>query len=186
MAEKVYKIQESKIIQYNVKQALLGTRDMVYSVLIIFLALFIFSGFKLPTTLFLFFLPYIFIFLGVTFLLNLFKIGTYEATRFIFDENSINRFQIEKEIDVVSQFFLRRVEAKTGQTRNQFIPFINIDKIKLTNNEITIKSNDYNFMNANGMIKIPCETENYNEIIETIKSIIADHKGIKGSDKIRK
>lgn len=57
-------------------------------------------------------------------------------------------------------------------------------KEKQVKEEIKIKSKNYDFMNANGIIIIPCETEKFDEIIESVRVIIKDHDQIKVTDKI--
>ncbi len=175
---KVYKIENNKIGSYMAKQGLIHVRDMVFSVLILISIFAIISGFKFPIELLVKVLPWIIILLIVVFFFAFLTFGIHQAKRFIITDDSFNQIQADENVDVVSKFFQKRAESKTGQSRNQFIPFSQVAKIKISNNSIKIKAKNYNFMNANGMIIIPCEAENYQEIVELTQSIIKNNQNI--------
>ncbi len=180
---KVYKIDKDKIEKYLIKQALIRVSEMMIAIsplVIIFLcaAKFRYIGLILTKL-----APWVFIFLLAVFFLTFFSYNVHQARRFIITDDSFNQIQADEDVDVVSKFFQKRAESKTGQSKNQFIPFSQIAKVKISNYSITIKAKDYNFMNANGKIIIPCEVENYQEITALTRSIIKNIRGIEFIDK---
>lgn len=75
----------------------------------------------------------------------------------------------QNKLSSVSQFGMARNKSRFGTNAQQFIRTNEISSVKFSKSGIKIKSNDYNFFNGNGLIILPKEIENFENLEQQIE-----------------
>jgi len=96
-----------------------------------------------------------------------------ELTVFTITDEEITKQLDKSNLNLINKIGLARIEARYGVKLNQTIRITDIDTTEISENEITISSNNFNALNENGKIVLPKELANY----ATLKAdIIANSK----------
>lgn len=90
---------------------------------------------------------------------------------FSITEEAISKFLDKEKLNLVNQIGIARIESKYGANFNQKIYFDEIFDTIISENEIRITSNHYNFFTNNGRIVIPKEVNDF----ETIKQYVIEN-----------
>lgn len=180
----IYQIETSKIDYFMLRHSLKFIRDMSISLFIFMLIIGLGTELKVPFIILSKIWAYVLIFYIVLFFFSFVQQNLHLAKRFIISEDTMYQIQDSGATNSYNEFMLKRVERKSGQKRDQEIPFSSIKSIKIDKNKIQVKSLDFNHWNANGKIEIPREVNDYSQAVKHLRQIANDHKEIELVDKI--
>ena len=88
--------------------------------------------------------------------------------------NEVEQILLKDELNIGNKFGIARNQSRFGSTPNQSIPYSEIESININSNRIKIKSVDYNFLNGNGGIEIPKETQQYSDLVDHFTKLKED------------
>jgi hypothetical protein len=100
----------------------------------------------------------------------------FEYTYFLFTDEAVSTFLDIGKLNLLNQFSVAQVESKFGARVNQTIAFWEIETTTINENEIIIKSSNFNSFTNVGKITIPKEVENYEDIKSEIIKNAAKYK----------
>lgn len=86
------------------------------------------------------------------------------------NEQSISRYINKEKLNIINQIGMARNEYKYGVKYNQTILFKDISSTQINEHEIKITAVYYDLLTQEGLIIIPCELINYDEIKSMIKT----------------
>ncbi len=99
-----------------------------------------------------------------------------KAVVFKISKGQISKTINRDELSFLQKIRVERAKARYGSNLNQIINFDEIDFTELKDYEIVIQSYSVNKFNGNGVIKIPCEVENFISVKKYIQGNMENFK----------
>ncbi len=163
---KKYNIREELIDQYVKRKVNKKIITVLIIVFIFLLAMFIFTySYGTHKIVMPFMIIFFLIIIGVIYLSSFPQIrDSIKVTSFIITDDSVSIFLDKEKLNLLNKIGFARMESKYGVKFNQTIAISRIQSTLINENEIIIKSFDYNIITSNGKIIIPKEVENFSEI----------------------
>jgi hypothetical protein len=87
-----------------------------------------------------------------------------KALYFKVDKDSISREVDQGKLTALQRIRAERANARYGASISQTIQFDQIESTEVSEHEVVIRAMDLNSVNENGLIRIPSELGNFNEI----------------------
>ncbi|MFK7926535.1 MAG: hypothetical protein AB8H47_31590 [Bacteroidia bacterium] len=168
---KAYKIEEDKKTSYAArkagKMALLLTGGVLALLLVLMLSMD--NGFKvLEIVQWHWFLIIVVGVFGLRFVQEL-NLAT--ALVFIVKEDKIIKGYETKKLNEGNKYGISKQERRYGATSRQEINISDIRNVEISDKKVKIQSKDYNFFNGNGMIEIPAEVNQYEQLKRQLESL---------------
>ncbi len=140
-------------------------------VVLAFLMFFLFAGgievLTLIGPVFLLIMPLIF---GILFLTQPMHIKEQaKVTMFIISENEVVRLMNINDMNALAKFGARRAQSRYGEKFNRFVNKVDFDTIDFKEDEVVVRSRNYNIFNESGEVVIPKEIKGYDEAVSLLR-----------------
>lgn len=114
---------------------------------------------------------YILGYLVFMFMLKFIGRSSVVNAKYLLTETHVMRGLFAEDLGTVTNYFHERAERKSGQKKVEIIPISNLQSIEIKKNYVKFKAFDYNMWNGNGLVKIPKEVQQYEEVVALAKKI---------------